>query len=147
MSSKRKFEHESEVDRVHKKPKTQKEFIIEKLESDNDALVEALTLSNDLESIEDRVRLGLSYLKHSFPDQFKDDLPPIVHLHQIYAILPSRTQVDRAIESLRDQHRLFLFKFDSALAGSQGETLICFADSFKLVFRKNVDSLPAKSIL
>lgn len=132
MSNKRKLDQETSEQSINKKPKSHKELIVEKLNSDYKSTIEALMSFETSCEIDEQVESALNFLKSSFPVDFVEDLPAIIHLHQIYAIVPSRTLVDREIERLRSQGHLVLFKFDSStLKNSHGETLICFADSYK----------------
>lgn len=134
MSSKRKLEHDfgNDESHVYKKSRSNKEQLQDHLKHDCNLLIDAVMKPEaEVEDIEGRVQFALDFLVQSFPIQFEQDLPPLIHLHQIYAIVPSRTQVDRQIENLRSQKLIHLFKFDTAVAGAHAETLICFADKFK----------------
>ena len=110
---------------------------MDKLKSDYDELIEAVEMKSGVEIDESRVESALEYVERAFPGEEFADMPRLVHLHQIYALLPSRTQVDRHVEALRARGRLFLFRFDSsALAGSRGtgETLICACDAYRYTY-------------
>lgn len=126
----------SEAKQQSKKFKSHQELMIDNLTSNYDALIDAFNTGsndNDRMNIEDKVQFALDYICKSFPSRLFENMPCIVHLHQIYAIVPSRTQVDREIERLRDLNLIYFFKFDSA---SREETLICLADSYKYVLYK-----------
>lgn len=144
MSSKRKFDDDENSDHLqaHKRSKSNKEQAIDKLNHEYGLLVEAVMTTMDGEDIENRIQFALDFLEDSFPIQFMQDLPPIIHLHQIYAIVTSRTQVDRHIENMRSEKLIYIFKFDTTMASSPSETMICFADKFKY----NKDNLIFKTI-
>jgi serine/threonine-protein kinase 19 len=99
------------------------ELMLEKLKRDYQILSEHLANRNENET-----QLALDYFKSIFPSQLDSDLPEIVHLSQIYALVKSKTQVDRDIENLRAQKVIILFNFDS---NNQTETLICFYQEYK----------------
>lgn len=164
MSNKRKLgknevveeseEDEELVEQIRKKskpPMTHKEMQIEKLNQDYASLIKVLDkneLEHDDDDLENQVMFALNYFKANFPPQFEQDLPPIIHLHQIYSLISSRTRVDREIDNLRAKKLIILFKFDSSV-NNQSETLVCFFADYKdyVMRRDTISSTSNKSLV
>lgn len=116
----------SSAENSNSNPKTAKleqdyHYLIDLLSKKDDSEFETKEESNGILNI-------LSYFKRIFPTELFENLPQIIHLHQIYSLFRNKTKVDREIEALRADNRIILFKFDSNL---ESETLICFRDDFK----------------
>lgn len=114
-----------------------------KLEKDYQYLIDLLTdkEENFTDSQENQVLNVLEYFKSIFPKELFEDLPPIIHLHQLYSLIKNKTQVDRDVDSLRSENRIILFKFDS---NQESETLICFSEDYN-EYIKNQPVLNSKN--
>ena len=71
-----------------------------------------------------------------------DNLPPIIHQHQIYSMIQNKTAVDREIESLRASNKVRLFKADSNLE----DISICSTDDFKNHIKTHVLNFNDKTV-
>ena len=112
-----------------KRTKYSKEDLeVSKLEKDYDKLIELLTENNINDNIDNPVMYALEFLKSVFPKNLFENLPEIIHLHQLYTLFKNRTQVDLEIDSLRTECKILLFHFESS---NDKEILICFTDKFK----------------
>lgn len=99
-----------------------------KLEKDYNKLIELLSENYIADHVEKPILYALDYLGDVFPKNLFENLPEIIHLHQLYTLFKNRTQVDLEIDSLRTELKVFLFHFESS---TDKETLICFTDKFK----------------
>lgn len=101
---------------------------ISKLEKDYDKLIELLSENFMADNVENPVMYALDFLKSVFPKNIFENLPEIIHLHQLYTLFKNRTQVDLEIDSLRTECKILLFHFESS---NDKEILICFTEKFK----------------
>ncbi|CAF0716133.1 unnamed protein product [Brachionus calyciflorus] len=137
MSNKRKATRlgsESEVIIKKSKP-TEQNSEHTKLEKDYNKIIELLSDNGLNDKIEHPVLYALNFFKSIFPNKMFENLPEIIHLHQLYSLFKNRTEVDREIDSLRSESKIILFHFES---NQQKEILICFTDDFKDYIGKHV---------
>lgn len=128
MSNKRKLDDETSRGNAESK-KSKKDQLAEELRQNHQLLCELL----DSKAAELETYDALDYFKSIFP-KMDHQLPTVVHLHQLYSLIKSKTQVDREIESLRAEQQIVLFKYES---NKQSETLVCFWDEYRDYVRAN----------
>lgn len=134
MSNKRKATNEDQVVIV-KKSKPTDNLETPRLERDYNKLIELLTSDVIANQIQNPVLYALEFFKSIFPSKMFEDLPQIIHLHQLYSLFKNRTQVDRDIDSLRTESKIILFHFES---NNQKEILICFTEDFNEYIKNQV---------
>lgn len=74
------------------------------------------------------VRAALELLHSLFPrDKFETKLPPIIMKHQLYSLVPNKTEVDRHLNDLRNRGDIRFFH----LGAEEDDLSIMYADEYK----------------